>query len=197
MLDEKDLIKKAQIGDHLAFESLIETYQKQIYNHAYRMMNNAEDAADLAQDSLVKAFLNIAKFRSDSLFSTWLFRITHNVCLDEIRKRNKVTILPAELQPDVASLDPMPEEIYETKQVQGAILSALDQLTPAHKSVILLRDMEGYSYEEIAEITESTIGSVKSRISRGREQLKAILLKSNLIGTKYKQDSSKKVREVE
>ncbi len=197
MRDEKNLITKAQKGDHHAFEELVEPLLNRIYNHACRMMNNAEDGADMAQEALVKAFLNIGKFRNDSSFSTWIFRITHNVCLDEIRKRKKVVILPVDEQPHTASRDPKPEEIYESKEAQSAVFKALNKLSDAHKTVILLRDVEGYSYEEIAQITNTSIGTVKSRISRGRTQLKSILSKSNMFGTKYGIESSNCMKEVE
>ena len=185
-IENKKLIAKAKAGDMIAFETLILEHEKIVYNVAFRMMNNSEDAKDLSQDALIKAFKSIGNFNEQSSFSTWIYRITVNTCIDEIRKRKgkQNFSLDSDLEGEegswkqqFADTDDTPEESVLRKEDKSEIAQALDTLSPEHKIVIVLREMQGLSYEEIAESTGMTLGTVKSRISRARNQLKIEILK--------------------
>ena len=185
-LQERDLIRKAKQGDMLAFEELILKHEKIVYNLALRMMNHSEDAMDISQEVFLKAYRSLSNFDERSAFSTWLYRITHNTCIDEIRKRKGKQTYSLEedlesedgsMQRQVADDEDTPEESLMRKEQKSEILRALDTLSEEHKAAIILRDVKGMSYEEIAEILELTLGTVKSRINRARNQLKSEILK--------------------
>ena len=185
-LQERDLIRKAKQGDMLAFEELILKHEKIVYNLALRMMNHSEDAMDISQEVFLKAYRSLSNFDERSAFSTWLYRITHNTCIDEIRKRKGKQTYSLEedlesedgsMQRQVADDGDTPEESLMRKEQKSEILRALDTLSEEHKAAIILRDVKGMSYEEIAEILELSLGTVKSRINRARNQLKTEILK--------------------
>ena len=185
-LQERDLIRKAKQGDMLAFEELILKHEKIVYNLALRMMNHSEDAMDISQEVFLKAYRSLANFDERSAFSTWLYRITHNTCIDEIRKRKGKQTYSLEedlesedgsMQRQVADAGDTPEESLMRKEEKSEILRALDTLSEEHKAAIILRDVKGMSYEEIAEILDLSLGTVKSRINRARNQLKTEILK--------------------
>ena len=186
-MDEQTLIQKAQAGDPYAFEELIESHQKQIFSIAYRIAGNPEDASDMTQEVLVKVFKNLKHFQGNSKFSTWLYRVATNTCLDEQKKARRHTSysLDAELTTedgslatDLADSGPTPEESYEKKTLQKAVNDGIAKLNDEHKKVLILRDIQGFSYEEIAAILNCSDGTVKSRINRARANLKKILLKN-------------------
>ena len=185
-LKERDLIRRAKQGDMLAFEELILKHEKIVYNLALRMMNHGEDAKDISQEVFLKAYRSLSNFDERSAFSTWLYRITHNTCIDEMRKRKGKQSFSLEeeleheegsVQRQIADEGDTPEESILRAEQKNEILQALDNLSEEHKAAIVLRDVKGLSYEEIAEILEVTLGTVKSRISRGRNQLKNEILK--------------------
>ena len=185
-LKERDLIRRAKQGDMLAFEELILNHEKIVYNVALRMMNHSEDARDISQEVFLKAYRNLANFDERSAFSTWLYRITHNTCIDEMRKRKGKQNYSLEeelenedgsMQRQIADEGDTPEESLLREEQKSEILQALDTLSEEHKAAIILRDVKGLSYEEISEILELSLGTVKSRISRARNQLKTEILK--------------------
>lgn len=185
-LKERNLIRKAKQGDMHAFEELILKHEKIVYNLALRMMNHSEDAKDISQEVFLKAYRSLCNFDERSAFSTWLYRITHNTCIDEMRKRKgkQNYSLEEELENEAGSMQRQiadegdtPEESLLREEQKSEILQALDNLSAEHKAAIVLRDVKGLSYEEIAEILEVSLGTVKSRISRGRNQLKNEILK--------------------
>ena len=185
-LKERELIRKAKQGDMFAFEELILKHEKIVYNVAFRMMNHSEDAKDLSQEVFIKAYKNLEKFDERSSFSTWLYRITTNTCIDEMRKRKGKQSYSLEeeleneegsMQRQIADEGDTPEESLLRNEQKSEILQALDTLSEEHKAAIILRDVKGLSYEEIAEILELSLGTVKSRISRARNQLKNEILK--------------------
>lgn len=178
---ENALIKKSKAGDVESFENLIGSYQKRAYNIALRIMANDEDAKDMTQEALIRVFRSIKDFKEQASFSTWLYRIVTNVCLDEIRRRkNKNTIsidIGSELDTGDAKLEiscdrETPEIIYEKTEKRNTIMKAINDLNEEYKSVIVLRDIQGFSYEEISNMLECSIGTVKSRINRARNILK-------------------------
>lgn len=176
------LIQKSKQGDVHSFELLISKYQVYAYNIAWRMLGNEEDAKDATQETLIKVFKGLDKFKENSEFSTWLYTITVNTCRDQLRKRKKVMTLsvddteekvPIQLEAE-ESADPAVR--LEQKEVAGQLLSALGKIPEFQKTAVLLRDVYGFSYEEIGAIENCSVGTVKSRISRGRHGLRTLIL---------------------
>lgn len=183
---EKILVSLAKRGDMSSFEQLILAHEKMVYHVALRIFGNAEDAKDFSQEAFLKAYRNIQKFDERASFSTWIYRITVNACIDEMRKRKGKPSVSLEQEMEnedgawalqVADERETPEEALLRREKQREILLALEQLSPEHKAVVVLRDVRGLSYEEIAEILEKPVGTVKSRICRARSQLKEEILK--------------------
>ncbi|NLK21671.1 MAG: sigma-70 family RNA polymerase sigma factor [Epulopiscium sp.] len=183
--DELRLINSAQKGNIAAFEELVIEHETKIYNIAYRMFHNEEDAKDLSQEVFIKAFENIKKFKKESRFSTWLYRIATNSCIDELRRRkDKETYSVDEgieteggsIKKEYPDTKHNPEEMIINKEIAHQIQLAMDQLSEEHKNAIILRDFQGFGYNEISGILQCSLGTVKSRISRGRMQLKEILV---------------------
>jgi RNA polymerase sigma-70 factor (ECF subfamily) len=182
---EEILIKKAKQGNIAAFEKLIISHERRIYNIAYRMFNNEEDAKDITQEVFLKVYKNIDKFDENSKISTWIHRICVNTCIDEIRKRKgKETFsMDESIISDETSTQKQyindaltPEEVLITKEEIKDIKKAIASLPEKHKTIIILRDIQNLSYSEIADITESSLGTVKSRLARARLQLKNIIM---------------------
>lgn len=175
---EKELVQRSRNGDTAAFEELIQSYEKRIFNIALRMTGNREDSSDIAQEVCIKIFKSISKFKEDASFSTWVYRITSNVCIDEMRKRknNVVPLIFAgedgEMEIPVASQDKLPEEIAESNEMSRLIKTCISQLAPEHKTIVVFRDIYDYTYEEISKILNISIGTVKSRLNRARNILK-------------------------
>lgn len=185
--DEKYLLEKSKNGDVEAFEYLVNKYQKKVFNIALRMMGNYDDAGELAQEAFIKIFKSIKSFKEESTLSTWIYRIATNVCLDEMRKRKKRWILSldeeiqaedGEIQRQVEDHAPTPDIIAEINDTKSVINKAIEKLPEDYRTVIVLRDLQGFSYEEIAKIIDKPDGTVKSRINRARKELKEILLKN-------------------
>lgn len=180
--DTLHLITKFKEGDSAAFEGLVRLYQDRVYSLCRHLLGNAHEAEDAAQDSFIKAYRNLRHFTPDASFYTWLYRIAVNTCLD-YRKRPFFTSLftrSAEGEefeawelPDELS----PERLYESKQMGQALRRALQKLSPKLKVVIVLKEMEGLSYDEMAEVLDVSLGTVKSRLSRAREELFAAMKK--------------------
>lgn len=185
-MDEKELVNRCLRGDQRAFEELVLKYQNKIYTLCYRYMGNEEDAYDMAQEAFVKAYRSLHNFKGESSFGTWIYRITTNVCLDEMRRRKRRVIATSldepldtgegEVGKEVMDTAPPLDEIYERKEFSEYIQSLLNQMKPEHKAVVILRDMLDLSYEEIAGILNCSLGTVKSRLSRSRNLLRKMLL---------------------
>ena len=186
MLSENDesLIERCLKGDTGAFEQLVDRYQQKVFNIAYRMSGNREDALDLSQESFLRAYKALKRFRGQSSFGTWLFRITNNTCIDELRRKKRQPQLvvstdavikteDGEYQFEVPdSPDETPEALALTQELKNQIQQALQNLSEEHRAALVLRDVEGYSYEEIADILQLNLGTVKSRINRARLALR-------------------------
>ncbi|WP_304509481.1 RNA polymerase sigma factor [Anaerotignum sp.] len=175
------LISRAKQGDMAAFEELIQQHEKIVYNVALRMMNHSEDAKDISQEVFIKAYKNITGFDERSTFSTWIYRITVNTCIDEMRKRkgkqklfldNEFENEEGKVKQEIPSQCDTPEETLIRKEEKNEILTALQEISEDYRTVFILRDIRGLSYDEIAEITGLALGTVKSRISRARNHLK-------------------------
>ncbi len=183
---EVSLIEKTKQGDILSFEKLIEPYQKKAFNIAYRMLGNLEDANDVTQEALIKIYRSIDKFEGKSSFSTWVYSVVSNTCIDLIRKNKKSNVVYLEQHDasgennyriEVADESNSPEYLLERKEIQTIIHDAINQLKFDQREIIILRDINGFSYQEIANILKCSEGTVKSRISRARGSLKLLLSK--------------------
>lgn len=179
--DDRPIIERCKNGDLSAFDELVHRYEKQVYGFAYRMSGNYDDANDIAGEAFIKVFQGIESFRGDSNFSTWLFRIVTNLYLDH-RKRTRAHVnIPLDEYIDleessvarqIEDTSPGPLEQIETAERNEAIQAAILQLPDYQRIMILLFHVHGKSYEEIAEIVELPIGTVKSRLNRARLALR-------------------------
>ena len=186
MIDFEDgLISKAQKGNVDAFEKLVLKYEKLVYNIAYSLLRNEQDAYDIGQEVLIKVYQSLSTFNFTAKFSTWIHRITVNASIDEMRKRkNKQTeyidkmveLGEGEVSKQFEDSTPTPEEQAIINEEYSDLMESIEQLSEEHKVIITLREIQGYSYDEIAEILECSLGTVKSRISRARSILKDIFL---------------------
>ena len=187
-MSEEQLIRRAQQGDNSAFEQLLLAHQKKVYNLCLRMAANPDDALDLSQEAFIKAWRALGQYQFEVSFSTWLFRLTSNVCIDFLRqkKRRQETSLTenyddsdegAELSlPDCA---PLPEQQAITNETKIELARAMGQLAPDHREILQLRVVEDLPYEQIADILGVRVGTVKSRLARARLSLRKILKAGN------------------
>ncbi len=182
---EKMLIKKAKKGDTDAFEQLVTANEKIIYNIIFRIMNNPEDTYDLSQETFIKAYTKIRQFNEKSKFSTWLYRIATNTALDELRKRKGKDTFSIDKTIDGEENDIAPQHADESENIEEKILGketaeiiaqALGELNEDHRVILTLRDMQELSYDDISQVLKITLGTVKSRISRARREMKNILM---------------------
>lgn len=180
--DEQALISAAQRGDVHAFNQLVRKYQRTAYNVAYRVLSNSDNAADAVQDAFVSAYRAIAKFRGGS-FKAWILRIVTNACYDQLRRRQRRPEESLddllEVEADHASIltdeSESPEEHALRQELGSAIQRGLQELPDDQRVAVVLSDIQGYSYDEIAQVTGVALGTVKSRISRGRSALRDYL----------------------
>jgi RNA polymerase sigma-70 factor (ECF subfamily) len=184
---ERKLVELSAKGNVEAFETLVQAHQKRVYNIALRMTKDPEDAMELSQDALVRAFTAIKKFRGESSFSTWLYRITMNVCTDFLRKRNKAVVVSLEQGAAAAGDEnssavqipekgPGPDELAEKKQLKEMVKQAMDLLSVEHRQVLILRDLMDLTYKDIAHTLNVNEGTIKSRINRARDALKQVII---------------------
>ena len=162
---------------------LIENHERFVFNVVYRITGNAEDARDVSQEAFIKAFKNFESYDESSAFSTWLYRIAVNTAIDYIRKRKKENSISFEdyiVDEKNQKGDSGIEEKVISKEGVKNIISAVNMLDDEFKTVIVLRDMEGMDYKEISDITGLPLGTVKSRLSRGRGKLRQMIEKFNL-----------------
>ena len=175
-IDDLYLIEKAKSGDYEAFEKLVSKYEAKVYTVAYRFFGNHEDACDLTQEVFIKVYKSLSDFRGDSNFMTWLYRITANACRDELRKRkSKCTIsLDEEIKEDMTLLSSIPNNTlppdaeFERKELSDQVQHCLNLMSDEHRLVLIMREIQGLSYDEIAASMKCSLGTVKSRLSRAR-----------------------------
>lgn len=175
---DQDTVARCRNGDWEAFTELMLKYQTRVLTLATRMLDNRTEAEDVAQDIFAKVFLSLQDFRGSSRFSTWLYRITVNHCLNSIRSRarHQHTLGDAEPKDLVeASAACNPQWMLEQSERWALVQGKLQTLSPEHRAIIILRDIEGLSYEEIAEVLQLESGTVKSRLHRARMELKALV----------------------
>jgi len=183
---ESELIRQAQNGDTGAFDELVGRFRNRVFGMIYNMVHNEQDAWDLAQDSFVKAWKSIGRFRGQSSFYTWLYRIVMNVTIDWLRKKQvrgsgaefDDAIQLKEIDPasrTVPKADALPHEKMERQEIRARIEAAIAQLSPEHRAVILMKEMEDMQYHEIAESLGCSIGTVMSRLFYARKRLQNML----------------------
>lgn len=182
-MDDKHILARARRGELDAFEELVRQYEKRVYAVALRSSGSPEDAADITQEVFLRAWRSIESFRGDSGFSTWLFRITMNLCVDHARHKNAqpqiqpLVVGEEDAERPIPDPAPTPEEHLENSELGRELAAALDEVSEEHRRIVLLRDVSGLSYTEIAEVLEISEGTVKSRLSRARIALRTILLR--------------------
>ena len=180
-ISESLLIERCKQGDNEAFSLLIDKYQQKVYNTAFRMMGNYHDASDCTQEVFLRIFRSLASFRGESSFSTWVYHITVNVCKDELRSRSKhhdesidemIYSEKGERKKEIADDMPDPAEIYENTEISERLQELLNELEPNYRVILWMREHDDLSYQEISDILNLSIGTVKSRISRARLALR-------------------------
>ena len=187
--EEAQIVQQVLQGDVNAFEDLVTEYEKNVYSLTLRMTGNAEDAADMTQETFIKAYNSLSAFRGDSKFSVWLYRIATNVCLDFLRSRSRKPTVSLsmedddgeEVELDVADDSQAPERLLERGLTRDAVRRGLKALSPEYRQILLLREIQGLSYEEIADVLSLEVGTVKSRIFRARKRLCAFLIEDGNI----------------
>ena len=199
--EEQELVRKVQEGDSSSFEKLVIDNQTKVYNLALRMVGNEDDAFDMAQEAFLRAYSSIKSFRGDSRFSVWLYRLTTNICLDFLRSESRrshgsLTYMGEgedEKELEIPDERFSPETLAEKNELRLAVRNALMRLPQDYRAILLLREINGLSYEEIASCLSLEAGTVKSRIFRARKKLCSILSED---GNLYGPSSSKKAKEV-
>lgn len=181
---EQKWIDSARKGNQDAFAELVRLYEKKVFALTARMCKNPEDAAEAAQEAFLAAWQGLPNFRGDAAFSTWLYRLASNACIDLLRRegRHQSAAGPSfndeETGLEVTDTAPTPAETLERKELRQQIELGLQSLSTEHRQVLILREIHQLSYDEISRILKLDTGTVKSRISRGRRQLRNFLLKN-------------------
>lgn len=188
-MTDREIVDRIKKGDNEAFDYLVNQYSKKIINTAYSLLYDADEAQDAAQEVFIKVYRNIGTFRGDSSVSTWIYRITRNVCCDILRKRKSSNVISLDAEDEEghknepADTGDTPQEAAEKNERDEILRSAVASLEETHKTVITLFDMEGLSYDEIAEVMKCPVGTVKSRLYRARDALRKILEKNRELFT--------------
>ena len=175
-MEEKLLIKRAAKGDDSAFEMLAGAYQGKIYSICLRVLKNETDAADAMQNALIKIYVHIGKYSGKSSFSTWVYAVARNTALDFARsKKKEVSIEELLYLPDMQEGQSSTERRAEDNEQRRVLAAMINALPQEQRLCILLKDIDGYAIEEIAEIVKAPVGTVKSRLHRAREKLRMLL----------------------
>ncbi len=191
MTDEALVKKYRQARDMNSFKTLVRRYQNRIFNSAYHLIGNKEEAEEVVQDTFVKVHQGIDNFREDASFGAWVFRISHNLCMDILRNRKKrvaIQTIPILARTgeetdgdyeagvdDIADMTLEPAQVLDLKEESEIIELSLKSLPEAQRAVLILHDLEGFQYQQIAEIIGASIGTVRSRLHYGRIKLKEML----------------------
>ena len=195
--EERRLVVAAQRGDVESFNALVRQYEGRVYNLCYRMLGDAESAADAAQDAFLSAFRNLHSFRGGS-FRSWILRIATNACYDVLRARKRRPAVsldnPLDDEDEAARLQiadraEAPDEFALRRELAAAIQRGLASLPEEQRLILILSDIQGLTYDEIAQITSTNLGTVKSRLSRGRARLRDILKAGELLPMRYRHES--------
>ena len=195
--EERRLVEVAQRGDVESFNELVRLFEGRVYNLCYRMLGDADSAADAAQDAFLSAFRNLRSFRGGS-FRSWMLRIATNTCYDALRVRKRRPSVSLDMEADdelassplqIADTAESPDDFAQRRELAAAIQQGLTALPDEQRIVLILSDIQGLAYEEIAQITNSNLGTIKSRLSRGRARLREVLKAGELLPTRYRHES--------
>jgi len=187
--EEALFVARLQANEDAAYDELVRTYTPSVFHVAYRMLGDSAEASDAVQEIFLKVFRNISGFKGEAALKTWIFKIAFSEILNRLRwwkRRYRYATVSLDDQPNgngtgpaysVASSSPTPEEVLQSKEQETAIQQALWRLSKDHRSIIVLRDIEGFSYSDIADVLGVSIGTVKSRLARARGDLKKSLMR--------------------
>lgn len=199
-LDERRLIRMAKAGDQQAFGTLLSSHEGRMYNIAYRMMGNSEDAMDMVQEAMIKVYRSLDRFEGNAQLGTWLYRVTTNTCLDELRRRKLRQTVSLDERAEQGAPAPedhvfqRPEEAAEGAERRKVLKNAIKKLAPEHQAAIVLRDMQGMSYQDAAKVMDCPVGTMKSRVNRARAALREELEKqAELFPIAFRQKLRKEV----
>ena len=180
--EEFELVQKALDGDDRAFRTLVERHQRRVYALAFGLVRDREEAWDIAQEAFVKAYRNLGRFQGKSAFYTWLYRITYNRSMDALRSRARRDLVQIDgnRATEAAAAEEAPASSHPAKQaarreLAGAINTAMNQLSDKHRAIIVLREIEGLSYQEMSEVLKISKGTVMSRLFHARRNLQVML----------------------
>lgn len=194
--EEQRLVEAGQRGDVEAFNQLVRLYEGRVYNLCYRMLGDADAAADVTQDSFISAYRNLQKFRG-GVFRSWLLRIATNACYDALRARKRRPTVSIEAGQegdddgpafDIPDPSESPDDAALRRELAAAIQRGIAELPEEQRAVVILSDLQGLAYDEIALVTNTNLGTVKSRLSRGRARLREILRAGELLPSKFRHD---------
>lgn len=183
-LDDSILVNQSKSGDLDSFDELVKRYEGKVYTIAFRFTGNHADASDLAQEAFIKAYKGLKSFRGDASFATWLYKIVSNVCRDELRRQQRqknvslddLVIHPGNAQ-YLESTEQSPEEYIEKNEIQHLVQQQLNNLPEEQRLILVMREIQGLTYDEIAIALDCNLGTVKSRLNRARQSLKQNVLK--------------------
>ena len=182
--EERGWVEASLDGDNKAFGKLVERYQKRVYALAFGILRNRDDAWDVAQEAFVKAYKNLGSFEGNSAFYTWLYRITYNLCLDTVRSKGRRDMVELDekkprheeaLENEDSSRVEHPTAALDRKELAEVVQKAMTQLSEKHRAIIVLREIEGLSYEEMADVLKISKGTVMSRLFHARRNLQVLL----------------------
>ena len=202
-MSDQDLVARARAGDQEAFERLVEENQNRVYSLALRLVGDREEAADLAQEAFLKAWQGLKSFQGESSFSTWVYRLTTNVCIDYLRRQKRRQGVETAVSLDdedsgwaePADWDQDPQRRLEQSERGHALARAMEQLPDHQRRALVLRELSGLSYQEIAQSMDLDLGTVKSRIARARLALRKILISDgNFFGAAPSNPTNEKKR---
>jgi RNA polymerase sigma-70 factor (ECF subfamily) len=193
-MDDLEIIKRIKKGDKESFREIINRYKKVVYNHSRSFLRDDQEAEDAAQEIFINIYNNIKNFRGDSKLSTWIYRITVNTCKNKLKqiKRLKAQISEEAYENEDGELEQRlvnikdkeekePDNLFASESLRSAILKRVDELTEEQKNVIMLRDVDGLSYEEVGRVMKLSVSAVKSKLFRARENLREKLEKDGII----------------
>lgn len=198
-IDELRIIQNVLSGNSQQYELLVKENQTKIYNLALRMTGSREDALDISQEVFIKAYTSLGSFRGDSLFSSWVYRLTYNMCIDLARKNKRRKTVPLvssdkdeeETELSIPDETHLPETELEKKELQKDIAEAVCGLSEEYRKVFIMREFDGLSYEEIAKSLCISQGTVKSRLSRAREKIAGHLIAAGTFEPRHRHKNQK------
>jgi len=200
--DELRIIQKVVAGDKNAYEELVQANQRNVYNLSLKMTKNEDDALDISQEAFFKAYRQLESFRGESRFSVWLYRMTYNLCIDFLRKKPKGQVISLSSYQDesgeaqdieIPDIRELPEDSVFRREMRKEIAASIDELGQNQREILVMREITGMSYTEIAEALNLSEGTVKSRLARARMNLANILLEKGTFPEGFRHNKRKEV----